>query len=67
MERTTQSPAQVLTKVEAAQNGQGLFSSESVLNILKLIFAGSPLPEVLTIMRQTAVWSFTCINAIRLP
>src|ERR1700752_685311 len=46
------SPAPVTTKVEAVQNGQGLFSSESVLNILKLIFAGSPLPEVLTIIAQ---------------
>jgi formate hydrogenlyase transcriptional activator len=29
-----------------------LFSSESVLDILKLIFAGSPLPEVLTIIAR---------------
>src|SRR6266446_3739822 len=32
------------------QNESGLFSSESVLNILKLIFGGAPLPEVLTII-----------------
>jgi len=34
------------------QNESGLFSSESVLNILKLIFAGAPLPEVLTIIAR---------------
>jgi formate hydrogenlyase transcriptional activator len=54
MERAIQSPspAQVLSRVERAQNELGLFSSESVLNILKLIFAGSPLPEVLTIIAR---------------
>jgi formate hydrogenlyase transcriptional activator len=54
MERAIQSPspAQVLSSVERAQNELGLFSSESVLNILKLIFAGSPLPEVLTIIAR---------------
>ena len=52
MERATQSPTQVLTKIQAPQNEPGLFSSESVLNILKLIFAGSPLPEVLTIIAR---------------
>jgi formate hydrogenlyase transcriptional activator len=50
METITQSPAQVLTRVEPVQNEPGLFSSESVLNILKMIFAGCPLPEVLTII-----------------
>ena len=52
MERATQSPAQVLSIVKRAQNESGLFSSESVLNILKLIFAGAPLSEVLTIIAQ---------------
>jgi formate hydrogenlyase transcriptional activator len=52
MERAIQSPSQVLSSVERAQNESGLFSSESVLNILKLIFAGSPLPEVLTIIAR---------------
>ncbi len=52
MERAIQSPSQVLSNVERAQNELGLFSSESVLNILKLIFAGSPLPEVLTIIAR---------------
>ncbi|MGA7415818.1 MAG: sigma 54-interacting transcriptional regulator [Bryobacteraceae bacterium] len=47
-----QSPAQDLTRVKGAQNETGLFSSESVLNILKLILAGSELPEVLTIIAR---------------
>jgi formate hydrogenlyase transcriptional activator len=34
------------------QNGSGLFSSEAVLNILRLIFAGAPLAQVLTIIAQ---------------
>jgi formate hydrogenlyase transcriptional activator len=52
MERATQYPAQVLLNVERAEDESGLFSSESVLSILKLIFAGSPLPEVLTIIAR---------------
>jgi len=52
MERAIQSPSQVLSSVERAQNELGLFSNESVLNILKLIFAGSPLSEVLTIIAR---------------
>jgi len=50
---STQSPsAQALSRVEPPQNESGLFSGESVLNILKLIFAGAPLPEVLTIIAR---------------
>jgi formate hydrogenlyase transcriptional activator len=52
MKSATQSPARVLSKVEPLQNDSALLSSESVLNILKLIIAGSPLPEVLTIIAQ---------------
>ena len=52
MEQAIQSPARVQATVEPAQNQMVLFSSESVLNILKLIFAGSPLPEVLTIIAR---------------
>jgi formate hydrogenlyase transcriptional activator len=52
MEKATQSPRQVLAKVEEPQNGSRLFSSESVLDILKLIFAGVPLDEVLTIIAR---------------
>jgi formate hydrogenlyase transcriptional activator len=48
----TRPPAQELSTVDAAQDGAGLFSSESVLDILKLIFAGSPLPEVLAIIAR---------------
>jgi formate hydrogenlyase transcriptional activator len=47
-----QSPTQVKSKVESSKNESGLFSSESVLNILKLIFCGSPLPEMLTIIAR---------------
>ena len=50
MKSATQSPAQDLPKLERAQNESGFFSSESVLNILKLILAGSELSEVLTII-----------------
>ena len=52
MERATQSPAQTLSGVDPAQNESGFFSSESVLSILKLIFSGSPLAEVLTIIAR---------------
>lgn len=51
MEPTTQSPGSA-ARAEEALGELGLFSSESVLNILKLILAGSPLPEVLTIIAQ---------------
>jgi formate hydrogenlyase transcriptional activator len=52
METTTPSLAQILPRLDSAPNGSGLFSSESVLNILKLILAGSPLSEVLTIIAR---------------
>jgi formate hydrogenlyase transcriptional activator len=52
MGRATQSAGQVPSTVEKAQNESGLFSSQSVLDILKLIFAGSPLHEVLTIIAR---------------
>jgi formate hydrogenlyase transcriptional activator len=45
-------PSQSLTEVEQVENEPSLFSSESVLKILKSIFAGSPLPEVLTIIAR---------------
>jgi formate hydrogenlyase transcriptional activator len=45
-----QIPTQDVPKLERTQNESGLFSSESVLNILKLILAGSELSEVLTII-----------------
>ena len=52
MKSAMQSPAQDLPKVERAQNESGFFSSESVLDILKLILAGSELSEVLTIIAR---------------
>src|SRR5882724_8735402 len=52
MKSATQSPALDLSKVEPLRHESALFSSESVLTILKLIIAGSPLPEVLTIIAQ---------------
>jgi formate hydrogenlyase transcriptional activator len=52
MEQSEQAAAQTVPNVEPAQNGPGFFSSDSVLNILKLIFAGSPLPEVLAIIAR---------------
>ena len=52
MERAIQSPAQVQPRTEQVQNESGLFSSESVLNLQKLILAGSPLSEVLAIIAQ---------------
>jgi len=52
MERTIESPARVLSRVEPARNASSLFSTESVLDILNLILAGSPLHEVLTIIAR---------------
>ena len=52
MERAIQSPPQAPSKVEGAQDESGLFSSGSVLKLQKLIFAGSPLSEVLTNIAQ---------------
>src|SRR5262249_31382316 len=43
---------QALSRVEPAQNESGMFSSESVLDLLALIFAGVPLSEVLTIIAR---------------
>jgi formate hydrogenlyase transcriptional activator len=51
MESTTQFPLMALNTKDNL-NELGLFSSESVLNILQLILAGSPLPKVLTIIAQ---------------
>src|SRR5882757_4811886 len=52
MERAMQPRAQVLSRVEAEQNESGLSSIESVFNLQKLIFAGSPLSEVLATIAQ---------------
>ncbi len=42
-----------LAKLEPSRSETGFFSSESVLNILKLILAGSELSEVLTIIARS--------------
>lgn len=51
MELTTQSP-QLTFGTKDGLNESGLFSSESVLDILRMIFAGAPLAEVLSIIAQ---------------
>src|SRR5277367_5858821 len=52
MESTTQSSAKLVLCTNDAPNASGLFSSESVLRTLRLILAGAPLAEVLTIIAQ---------------
>lgn len=52
METAMHSPTEVRPRVEPIRNEPVLFSSKSVLSILKLISVGSPLPEVLTIIAQ---------------
>jgi hypothetical protein len=47
MNLATQSLPQDLPRVERARDELGFFSSESVLNILKLILAGTELPDIL--------------------
>jgi len=50
MKSATQSPALPPPKLERGQDESGFFSSESVLNILNLILAGSELSEMLTMI-----------------
>jgi formate hydrogenlyase transcriptional activator len=52
MERALQFPAKVLSRDAPSEHELGLFSTESVLNLQKLIFAGSPLSEVLANIAQ---------------
>src|SRR5713226_6510830 len=52
MERAVQSPAEGLSRGGPGKDESGLFSIESVLTLQKLIFAGSPLSEVLTIIAR---------------
>jgi formate hydrogenlyase transcriptional activator len=52
MNLAMQSLAQELPRIERAQDELGFFSSESVLNILKLILAGSELYDVLAIIAR---------------
>src|SRR5580658_5313768 len=52
MERAIQFPAKVLSRDAQSEQELGLFSTESVLNLQKLIFAGSPLSEILANIAQ---------------
>src|SRR5580698_171388 len=52
MERAVQPTAKVPSPGVPAKDESGLFSIESVLKLQKLIFAGSPLSEVLTNIAQ---------------
>ena len=52
MVRAAEIPATALEKNLGAHNSSGQFSSESVLGILKLIFARTPLPEVLAVISR---------------
>ena len=48
MEKAVTSPVEVLLPGVSTADESRLFSIESVLSLQKLIFAGSPLPEILT-------------------
>ena len=52
MNLAMQSLAQELPRIERAQDELGFFSSESVLNILKLILAGTELSDILAIIAR---------------
>jgi len=52
MERQLQTATKVLSPGKSANGQAGLFSPAAVLNLQKLIFAGSPLPEVLANIAQ---------------
>jgi formate hydrogenlyase transcriptional activator len=52
MESATQSAPELVLSTKDERDTSGLLSSESVLNILRLILAGAPLAEVLTIIAQ---------------
>lgn len=52
MSRAIQFPRRVLPQENPRQHESGLFSTRTALNLQKLIFAGSPLSEVLTNIAQ---------------
>jgi len=52
MERAIESPLEDPSGAQQAEHQSSFSSSKAVLDILKLIFAGSPLPEVLTIIAR---------------
>jgi len=65
MESATQSSAHHALSMEDPRNGSGLVSSERVLDILRLILAGSPLAEVLTGCVQIAMLGRMPYTALR--
>jgi len=68
MESATHSPAHLVSSEEDAQNESALFSSQSVLDILRMILAGAPLAEVLTIIaRLVEAWGDGILCTIWLP
>jgi formate hydrogenlyase transcriptional activator len=52
MERVIRAPVEAVSREEVSRQDRGPLSIESVLNLEKLIFAGSPLSEVLTNIAQ---------------
>jgi formate hydrogenlyase transcriptional activator len=52
MEKARPSPLEVLSQDGSAKDDSGFFSNESVPNILRLISAGSPLPETLKVIAR---------------
>jgi formate hydrogenlyase transcriptional activator len=52
MEPAVHSPPHLILSETEAQNESALFSSQSVLDILRMILAGAPLAEVLTIIAR---------------
>jgi formate hydrogenlyase transcriptional activator len=52
MNQATECRAEHCSRAEGLENASALFSTDSVLHLLKLILAGAPLPEVLTIIAQ---------------
>jgi formate hydrogenlyase transcriptional activator len=52
MEKAVPPPEVALPRDSVPEDGAGLFSTEAVLKLQKLIFAGSPLSEVLTNIAQ---------------
>jgi formate hydrogenlyase transcriptional activator len=52
MERAIESPVELVSNSRPEKDKSGLFSTEAVLQLQKLIFAGSPLSEVLAKIAQ---------------
>jgi len=68
MNLATPSLAQDLSRIERARDELGFFSNEPVLNILKLILAGSELSDVLaTIARLVESQANGALCTIWLP